>query len=346
MVRPASCDRHHRREREIKNLQHLLCFATVVETGSFTEAARALGSSKSWVSRSVSHLESELDVRLFYRTTRRCSVTEAGALLYENAKRILDLSNRVASDVASAAGKVGGVLRVSTPTTFGERYVLPLLSAFLADHPDLSIEMSFDDYNVELVAPGFDLMIRHGLAGDSANIARKLCEVPVILVASPDYISRRGLPAGPADLFDHDCVVVHRASRQLYQWRLVHASDAAAPPFLFRPDGRYHIFGHLDACLAAAAAGLGISIADPRAALPLLKAGQLHTILPDYRVKGEHDDTVVQVIYPHRDRLPPKVRAFIDLLGAHAAHWSELNYDPAEYDAKLAAKSKRLLQKS
>ena len=329
----------------MKNLQHLLCFATVAETGSFTDAARILGSSKSWVSRSIAHLEHELDVRLFYRTTRRCAVTEAGALLYDNAKRILDLTDRAASDISSAAHEVAGVLRISAPTTFGERYILPLLAPFLATHPRLSIEMSFDDYNVELIAPGFDLIVRHGLADDSEHVARTLCEVPVILVASPDYIARRGLPTEPSEMFDHDCVVVHRASRKLYQWRLVHAEDKAVPPFLFRPDGRYHIFGHLDACLAAAANGLGISIADPRAALPLLRTGELSIILPDYRVRGEHDDTVVQLIYPHRDRVPSKVRAFIDLLSAHASQWSSTGYDPREFDARRTRVGKRLLPK-
>jgi DNA-binding transcriptional LysR family regulator len=316
----------------MKNLQHLVCFVTVVDAGSFTQAAQILGASKSWVSRCVSSLEDQLGARLLYRTTRRCSLTEAGTLLYQDAKHILELSEGAISAISTASREVSGVVRISSPATLGENYIMPLLQPLLTEYPRLSLEMHFDDYNVDLIAPGYDLIVRHGFAHDSAHVARKLGEIPVILVANPEYLKRRGVPREPKDLDSHDCVMVHRVSRQLYNWNIVHA-QGTKPSHLFRPSGRVHIFGQLDTCKTAAVNGLGISFTEPRSVLPLLQSGRLRVVLPEYRVRGEFDDTVVQLIYPHRTLAPKKVRIFIDLIAADAFSWSTLEYNPADFSA-------------
>ena len=181
-------------------------FVKVAETHSFSEAARRLRLSKSLVSRQIAALEAELGARLFHRTTRSMTLTEAGRGYFERASRILadlDDANRSVTQLQSAPR---GRLRVSAPMSFGFLHLAPALADFLARYPDVEVDITLNDRFVDLVDEGFDVAVRIGSLEDSSLVARKLAPIRRVVCASPAYLNARGVPASPDDLKTHDCV--------------------------------------------------------------------------------------------------------------------------------------------
>ncbi|MDH3231391.1 MAG: LysR family transcriptional regulator, partial [Alphaproteobacteria bacterium] len=187
------------------NFTGMAVFARVVEANSFTEAARRLGMSKAAVSKQVSKLEERLGARLLNRTTRRLSLTEVGAAFYERCARIVAEAEEAELAVTRLNATPRGTLRIDAPVNFGMQYLAPLLPPFMLQHPDLRVDMSFNDRFVDLVEEGCDLAVRIGQLPDSSLVARKLAETRSVICAAPSYWDRHGRPGDPSDLANHDC---------------------------------------------------------------------------------------------------------------------------------------------
>ncbi len=192
-------------------LQELGIFVRAAETGSFSRAAREFGTTQPSVSRTIAGLERRLGVKLLLRTTRRITLTDAGAVLLERARHILPEIDE-AEDAARGTDSLRGLLKVAMPVAFGIREVIPRLPAFLADHPQLRIDFAMADGAEDLVAEGVDVALRLGQLADSGFGSRKLASVPRLLVASPGYLELRGTPASLADLDGHDRILGPGAS--------------------------------------------------------------------------------------------------------------------------------------
>lgn len=180
----------------------LVAFASAVEAGSFSAAARTLGTSPSAVSKSVARLEQRFGVRLFQRSTRVLSLTQEGAAYYERIAPLLRALDE-ASDAMQPAGIAQGVLRITAPGDLGRILLEPVVGKFLPGHPELKLEMSLADRHVDLIREGYDIAIRAGQVADSDLTARRLADMPLVLVASPGYLARRGTPDSIDALHSH-----------------------------------------------------------------------------------------------------------------------------------------------
>ena len=280
-------------------------FVRVVEAESFSQAARRLRSSKSAVSRNVGALEFELGVRLFHRTTRSLTLTEAGRGYFERATRILaDLeeANLAVSQLQSAPR---GRLRVSAPMSFGFLHLAPALPDFLARYPEVAVDLAMNDRFVDLIDEGFDVAVRIGAMEDFSLIARKVAPIRRVVCASAAYFNSRGLPLSPDDLKGHDCLLNSNiASSQ--EWRFT-ALDGKSWPVEVK--GRLSA-NNGDALRAAALKGLGIVNLPTFIVGGDLQAGALVTALDKFITQ----DMALSAVYPHSRHLSPKVRAFVDFL--------------------------------
>lgn len=180
----------------------LAAFASAVEAGSFSAAARTLGTSPSAVSKSVARLEQRFGVRLFQRSTRVLSLTQEGAAYYERIAPLLRALDE-ASDVMQPAGAAQGVLRITAPGDLGRILLEPVVGKFLPRHPELKLKMSLADRHVDLISDGYDIAIRAGQVADSDLTARRLADLPLVLVASSEYLARRGTPDSINALHSH-----------------------------------------------------------------------------------------------------------------------------------------------
>lgn len=190
----------------METLAAMRLFTRVMETESFSEAARQLGLAPSSVSRQIGGLEDELGVRLLNRTTRKLSATEAGLIYYQRVVGILDDAEAARYAVSDLEATPKGTLRVTVPISFGRFHVATALPEFFARYPSVQVDMSASDNIVDLIAEGFDLAIRTGNLKDSNLIARRLAPVRLVICASPSYLERNGVPQSPADLADHNCM--------------------------------------------------------------------------------------------------------------------------------------------
>src|ERR1700732_4424238 len=186
-------------------IQELAVFVRAAESGSFSRAARELGLSQPSVSRIIGELETRLGVKLLLRTTRRITVTDAGALFLDRAREIL-AEIEDAEDAARGLDSLRGTIRLALPVLYGTRAIIPRLPKFLSLHPLLQVEMAVVDERQDLVAEGADIAIRLGELDDSVFGARKLQTLERMLVAAPTYLKARGTPKTPADLASHDCI--------------------------------------------------------------------------------------------------------------------------------------------
>ncbi len=276
-------------------------FVAVVDLGSFAAAARKLGTSSGQASKLVSRLESELGVQLLKRTTRALAPTEIGKTYHLRMKELLAEFDSLEASVRNASGLPAGRLRVTAPVTFGTGQLVPVLLDFARLHPQIQLDVSFNDRMANLVDEGFDLAIRIGQVPDSSLVARKLCETRMVLVASPGYLTMHPPPRQPADLLAHDCII-DTNSRDAHSWRF--------------KDGEVHAlngrlaFSNADACLAAAEAGVGIAPVPSFVAGPLLREGRVIRVLPDYEAPG----LPVHAVYPPARHLALRVRALVDYL--------------------------------
>lgn len=281
-------------------------FVAVMEEGSFVAAAARLGTSSSQASKLLSRLEAELGVRLINRTTRSISPTEAGRSYYDRLRPILDEFDSLDLSIRNITGEPKGRLRLTAPLTFGALELAPALNDFAARFPEIELDVSFSDRAVNLVDEGFDLAVRVGRPEDSSLISRKLCDVRIILVGAPDYIERRGAPATPADLAQHDCII-DTNYRDPDRWAFLVDGREQLQPI----QGRIR-YSNAEAALRAAAAGLGLARLPAFVAGAAIRSGEVSRLLEDFEI----DPYEVHVLYPHSRHLATKVRVLVDFLAA------------------------------
>ena len=286
-------------------LSEMEAFATVVDQGGFTDAARKLGISKSAVSKHVSSLETRLGARLLNRTTRRVSPTEIGLAYYDRARRVLNDAGEADALVTSMQSAPSGLLRVSVATDFGVNHLSPILGQFLGAYPDITVNMVLDNRYVELISEGFDLAVRLGDLEDSTLRARKLADTHKQMIASPAYLDCHGRPTRIDDLNAHK--LLHYSNQANGSvWRLTAPSgekrQVRAGGWLTVNDGQ--------SLLNAALAGLGIAFLPDFLYGEAVRDGRL---VP--AIEGQPPEVQgLYAVYPPGRYTQPKVRAFIDFL--------------------------------
>jgi DNA-binding transcriptional LysR family regulator len=285
------------------NLADIAVFVRVVERGSFTQAADDLSLSRAVVSKYLSRLESRLGARLLHRTTRRLSLTEAGAALFEASRGAIERIDEAEAAVARLQSKPRGRLRVSAPMSFGILHLGPAIADFSREHPEVTLDMRLDDRYVNLVEEGFDVAIRIGNLSDSSLVARKLASTRSVACASPDYLARQGEPEAPEDLASHDCLIYSYLSTANV-WRFTAPGGREIPVAV---TGSYRINNGI-VLAEAAVAGHGILMAPTFYIGHLLREGKLRRILTRYGLP----ELGIYAVYPQRDHVPPKVRVFVD----------------------------------
>jgi DNA-binding transcriptional LysR family regulator len=286
-------------------LSEMQAFVTVVDQGGFTDAARKLSISKSAISKHVAALEERLGARLLNRTTRRMSPTEIGLAFYDRAIRVLAEAEEAEAMVTAMQDAPRGELRVSAPVSFGLKRVAPAVSRFLTNYPDVTIHMVLDDRFTELVAEGFDVAIRVGDLADSSLRARRLADVALRAVASPEYLTARGTPQTIAELSAHELLHYSNSSSGNL-WRLI---DPAGEERQIRAVGRLTV-NNGDALLRGALDGIGIALLPDFIVGDAIAEGALVELLPETR----RPPSGVFAVYPPGRFPPPKLRAFIDTL--------------------------------
>lgn len=289
------------------DLNEIVVFAKVVETGSFTAAAQALGLPKSTVSRKVAQLEERLDARLLQRTTRKLSLTEVGRAYYERCQRIV--ADIVAAEqlVSELQEAPRGLLRITAPVDLGGLYLGALIAEFLAETPEIQIELALSDRIFDLVDERIDLALRFGPLPDSTLVARRLFETRMALVASPAYVARRGAPANPDELADHDVVSFVPVSR-FRNWKLTGPRGAQVEVF---PRPRFTASG-MFAVREAVVAGAGVSLLPDFAIAAELRDGRLTSVMPDWHGGGGE----LFAVYPSTRNVSPKLKTFLTFLTA------------------------------
>ncbi|HGH4676562.1 MULTISPECIES: LysR family transcriptional regulator [Enterobacter] len=293
--------------RKFDYLGDVEVFITVVEHGSFTAAAVALSTTPSVLSRAVSRLEVRLGRQLLQRTTRRVGLTEAGRIYLEQARSAFSLLDEAERDGRGQEGDLTGRVRISVPTTFGHYCLPPLLARFSQQYPRVKVELNITNRNVDLIAEGFDLAIRLGQMPDSGFVARKLQDAALLLVASPAYLQRMGMPQTLDELQQHMCLpfIMPRTGR--------------IAPWVFRvgerdvdwlPASTIETSDDVLGVVSLAECGMGICQSYEFIVRERIQRGQLVEVLPQLRGRSRP----FSLIYaPHR-RQSAATRAMIDLL--------------------------------
>lgn len=281
-------------------IDQLKAFVATAQTGSFTGAAEQMGVSNRLTSKYVAELEGRLGVRLLQRTTRKVGLTPAGEDLLARAPALLDDLDDLIGEVSEGSRGFAGVIRVSASVTFGEIYVAGMLERFGRRNPALSFDLRLNDRHVDLAAEGIDVAFRLGRTETQSLKARKLGSFRSILVASPDYLARKGIPRTPADLAMHDCILDtnRRSPRRWALW------DEATPVTV---QGRFQV-NSARVAVDLAIRGLGLAYAPRFALSEALAAGQVVPVLTDH--PGETGP--LSAVYLEGRVLPRKVRALID----------------------------------
>jgi DNA-binding transcriptional LysR family regulator len=286
-------------------LTSLGVFVAAVEEGSFAAAARRFGLSPAMAGKHVSAIEADLNARLLQRTTRRLSLTDAGQTYYERCKRILEAFDEANREAGDSQGTAHGVLRVAAPVTFGAMHLGDVVARYLEDHPHVNVEVLLGDRYVDLMDAGVDVAIRIGRLTDPRLVTRRLAPCRMVVCASPAYIERHGAPRKPEDL---------RLAQRLAFSEAVSSGDWT----LLDARNRAHVIdgpcrmtaNNAQMLLAAALAGAGITYGPTFVFGEHLRRGELVALLPGYRAA----DLAIQAVYPSAQRIPLKVRRFVDYL--------------------------------
>jgi DNA-binding transcriptional LysR family regulator len=293
----------------VSHLSGIAAFVQAVEAGSFTAAAVRLGLSKSAVAKNVAKLEERLGTRLLERTTRSLGLTSDGQSYYESCLKVLAELGSAEALLASRQQQPSGLLRISLPVAFGQKWIMPALLDIGQQYPGLNFDVSFTDRHVDLVEEGIDLVVRLGDPGDMASlVGRKIGPQHSLLCASPAYLAARGRPQKLADLMDHDYIVYARDGRAL-PWLL---RDEAGRTVSLRAKPR-HTISHGHALRDAALAGAGLAYLATWLVMPDLREGSLEAVLTSAGV----DDMPIHLLWPHARNMVPKVRVVVDQLVEH-----------------------------
>ena len=286
-------------------LKQIESFAAVATKGSLTATALAEGVAPAVIGRRIDALEERLGVKLLVRTTRRITLTHEGSAFLEDCQRLLaDLANAEAS-VSEGGVKASGHLRITAPAGFGRRHVAPLVPAFIAQHPDVSLSLNLSDRVVDIVNEGFACAVRVGDLPDSSLVSTRLADNRRLCVASPAYLQRAGTPASPSELMRHQCLTLSSDASQTRGW----AFRVDGEPIHLRPGGRLDCSdGQVlhDWCLD----GLGLAWRSTWEVQDDVTAGRLQVVLEDFAAPPNG----IYAVFPHAKHLPLRVRLWIDFV--------------------------------
>lgn len=291
----------------MNNFADIVAYVRVVEAHSFVAAAQTLGMSPSAISKAVSRLEERLGARLLNRTTRSLSLTDVGTNFYEQCREALGQLDHAENEVTESRGVPRGRLRVDVPVSLGRRIIVPALPRFIAQYPELSVQMSMNDRILDLVQEGIDVGMRVGNLSDSSLIARRIAQLRGVTCASPEFIERYGEPKTPADLKPEHCIAMFKiGNNQTREW-------------MYRKDGVEHsitpaaplAFSDPESAVAAAVSGAGFVRTLDFTVEAQVASGLLLPVLEDW---NEGSWWPVSVVYPQHRQPTAKIRAFIDFV--------------------------------
>jgi DNA-binding transcriptional LysR family regulator len=280
-------------------------FVRVVETGSFSKAAREFNTTQPTVTKQIAATEARLKVRLLNRNTRGVSLTEPGALYYEKCKTIVREAEEADSVVQLRQNQAQGLLRVGTSVAFGRRVVVPLALEYMRRHPQVQIDLSFEDRYVDLIAQGVDVAIRMGKLADSSLGARYLGANPWVMVAAPGYLKKHGTPKRAQDLSAHVALIYSSVVGDEF-WRM---HTPKGEPVTVPVSGRFRS-NNLSAVLAAARDGLGIALMPRYVASESLASGKVLAVLGDHALPEQE----IHAVFPSPKLVPSKVSSFVAFL--------------------------------
>lgn len=276
-------------------------YVTVIETGSFSAAARQVRVGQPAVSKTIAQLEERLGVTLLSRSSRRLSATDAGRVYYERAKQAIAEVDEAEFAAKGAGAGLVGRLRVSAPITFTRLKLVPKLGRFLAQHPNLDLELILDDRNVDLIGEGIDIALRMGRLAESGLVARKLADIQRRVVGTPEYFARAGVPESPRDLERHEAVI--------------YTPQGGGPDWTFAKNGAEEnvaLRGRLrttaaEAVREAVLANLGLAVASDAMLGLELESGTVREVLSDWRLPSID----LWAIFPSGRRVSAKARSFL-----------------------------------
>jgi DNA-binding transcriptional LysR family regulator len=275
-------------------------FVRVVDAGSFSAVARRQRIGQPAVSKAVVQLEEWLGVSLLLRSTRSVVPTEAGRIFYERAKRTIEEADEAVAAARGSASGLSGRLRVSTSICFGRLDIIPNLSVFLAEHPELDIELVLDDRNVDLVNEGIDVALRMGAMPDSNMTTRRIAEGRRIVVATPAYLQRHGRPKSPGELINHQAVLYTRGGGESWTFRRA----AEEVPVVLR--GRLKVT-QAEGLREAVICDMGLAVASEWLFAPELRSGKVVALLEDWTLPSNY----LSAVYPTGRLASTKARAFV-----------------------------------
>ena len=278
-------------------------FVYVAETQSFTRAAKRMAISTAQVSRQVSALEKRLNIKLFYRTTRKVSLTEEGRIFYQHCRSVLDGLDEAERTITNLQSKPQGRIKLSASVTYGEQHILPLVNDFMQLYKDVEVIANLSNQQVDLVEEGYDLAIRLGKLSDSTLMAKKLANRTNFLCASHGYINEYGIPHSLSELNNHSCLL-----GTLDYWRF----NEAGKERNIRVTGRLRYNSGVS-LVDAALKGLGIVQLPDYYVQHYLKNGELVSLLDNLR----EPDGGIWAVYPQNRHLSPKVRLLVEYLAKH-----------------------------
>jgi len=280
-------------------------FVRVVDTGSFSAVARNQRIGQPAVSKAVVQLEEWLGVSLLMRSTRSVVPTEAGLIFYERAKRTIAETDEAVVAVRGSASGLSGTLRVSTSVCFGRLHVIPRLSAFLAEHPDLDVELVLDDRHVDLISDGIEVALRMGAMPDSNMTARRIAEGRRIVVASPAYLERHGTPTSPGELISHKAVIYTRGAVPWDSWTFRKATAEVSVVL----QGRLKVTA-AEGVREAVNCDMALGISSEWNFSPELRSGKVVAILDDWTLPP----TNLSAVYPAGRLASARARAFVSFV--------------------------------
>jgi DNA-binding transcriptional LysR family regulator len=285
----------------VDRLAAMEAFVRVVETGSFSRAARQLHLGQPAVSKMVAQLEKHLGVQLLLRSTQGLFPTAAGQNFYERAKRVVEEADEAEATTRNANASLSGELRVSAAVTFARLHVIPRLAPFLAEHPALEMEVMLDDRNIDLIGAGVDVALRMGPLKDSSLIARRILQCPRLVIGTPAYFEKHGEPRVPADLLEHEAVVYNVQGGGASWTFRKEATDASVDL-----TGRLRVSA-AEGVREAVFADLGFAIASEWMFQPELNTGTVRAVLRDWTLPPMD----LWAVFPTGRRASAKARAFV-----------------------------------
>jgi len=291
------------------DLSTLKLFVEVMRRHSFTEVAKMERMAPSSVSRAIASLETELGSRLFHRSTRKLEPTEAGLRYFERVVPLLVELTAAGEMVADCDEAPRGTLRVSTPTVFGQMFLVPVLEELHQHYPELTIELLLNDAYVDLIGERIDVAIRLGTLRDSGYIARRVSKIRFYICASPAYLERYGTPATPQEIARHECLLFPRGEYNL-NWLF---RDATGNSEEVRIHGRC-LITNSEAIRQCALSGMGLALLPDWLVDPDIESGALRALFDDFEVSATDYDSAIWLLQPSREYVPLKAKVFVQHL--------------------------------